>query len=417
MLASDRVRRVIKRNLQSQFFALAKTYRISLGALGDLCCIGVTGSCGKTMTKELITAILATHSPGLKSNRLYNGPRSVARTIFTIRPWHRFCVHELGAHRPGRMSLSVEMFRPRIGVVTHIGRDHYTNYRSKEKAAAEKGTLLESLPADGTAVLNLDDPYVLAMRDRTRARIITFGLSPEAMVRGEEVSCAWPDRLSLTVAYGRDKVRVKTRLLGEHWAYSVLAALATGIARGVPLAEGARAVEGVEPVEGRMSPHETPDGITFVRDDWKAPLWTIPASLQFMQTAQARRKVVIIGTISDYPGSASQKYRAVAREALEATQKVIFVGSFAHCALKARSHPADDRIMAFDTAYDLNLFLRDYLTSGDLVLLKGSGGADHLQRLVLARSDGIACWRERCGRFIFCTHCPLRHSPYVPGRL
>lgn len=309
-----------------------------------------------------------------------------------MRPWHRFFVHELGTQRLGQMRASVEMFRPHIGVVTHIGQDHYTIYRSKETTAAEKGKLVESLPVDGTAVLNADDPYGMAMRNRTRARIITYGLSAEAIVRGEEVSCVWPDRLSLTVVYGRDKVRVNTRLLGEHWAYSVLAALATGIAKEVPLAECAQAVERVQPVEGRMSPHETIDGMTFVRDDWKAPLWTIPASLRFMQTARAHRRVTIIGTISDYPGSASQKYRAVARQALEVSEKVIFVGHFAHSALKARSHPADDRIMAFDTVYELNLFLRDYLMPGDLVLLKGSGGADHLQRLVLARSDDIACW-------------------------
>jgi len=229
------------------------------------------------------------------------------------------------------------MFRPHIGVVTHIDQDHYTRFRSKAATAAEKGKLVESLPADGRAVLNVDDPYVLAMRDRTRAQIITYGLSAEAMVRGEEVSSAWPDRLSLTVVYGSEKIPIRTRLLGEHWAYSMLAAVATGIARGVPLAECARAVERVEPVEGRMSPHQTPDGITFVRDDRKAPLWTIPASLRFMQMARAQRRVVIIGTISDYPGGADRTFPRVARRALEAAEHVIFVGHYAHCALRARS--------------------------------------------------------------------------------
>ena len=273
---------------------------------------------------------------------------------------------------------------------------------------------MESLPVEGTAVLNADDPYVLAMRTRTNAHIITYGLSAEAVVRGEDVTSAWPERMSLTVGYGGKKVRINTQLIGEHWASSVLAAVATGIALGVPLAECARAVEKVTPVEGRLSPHETPDGITFVRDDWKAPLWTVPGSLRFMQTARAPRRVVIIGTISDSSWSASRKYRAVARQALEVAEKVIFVGNHAHSALKVRSHPADDRIIAFDTLYELNLFLRDYLTAGDLVLLKGSCRADHLQRLVLARSSAIACWQEKCGRLIFCTHCSLRQTPSVP---
>jgi len=404
----------LRQRLATLAVPLAKTYRLALGVFGTLCCIGVTGSCGKTMTKELLAAILSTRARGRKSARLYNGPMFIVRTIFTILPWHRFCVHEMGTQRPGMMAESVELFHPHIGVVTHIGDDHYTAYRSKEMIAAEKATLVASLPVEGIAVLNADDPYVLAMRARTRARIVTYGLSPEAMVRGEEVTSAWPDRLSLTVGYEGKKVRINTQLLGEHWASSVLAAVATGIARGVRLAECARAVATVPPVEGRLSPSETPDGITFVRDDWKAPLWTVPASLRFMQTARAPRRVVIIGTISDYPGDASRRYRAVARQALEVAEKVIFVGHYAHSALRARSHPMDDRLMAFSTLYELDRFLRDYLTAGDLVLLKGSGGADHLQRLVLARDNAIACWQEKCGRFIFCTQCSLRQTPSMP---
>src|SRR5215510_828699 len=144
----------LRRQLAKLAVSLAKTYRITLGAFGTLCCIGVTGSCGKTMTKELIAAILSTQAPGRKSTKLYNGPRFVLQTIFTILPWHRFCVHELGTQRPGMMAKSVELFRPHIGVVTHIGYDHYTTYRSQETIAAEKGTLVESLPMEGIAVLN-----------------------------------------------------------------------------------------------------------------------------------------------------------------------------------------------------------------------------------------------------------------------
>ncbi len=386
-----------------------------LGMLSDLCCVGVTGSCGKTTTKELIGAILATKGRCRKSNKTHNNPVLVAETIFTIRPWHRFCVHELGAPRPGVLAKSVKMLRPQIGVVTHIGYDHRASFRSLEATAMEKGILVESLPKYGTAVLNADDRLVLGMRERTRARVITYGLSTGAMVQGGDPLCAWPERLSLTARYGTERVRIHTRLLGEQWAYAVLAALATGIALGISLEECARAVETVEPVEGRMSPHQTAEGITFIRDDWKAPLWTISASLRFMQTARANRKVVIIGTISDYPGSSSKKYRGLARQALEVAEKVIFVGNLAHQALKARSHPDDDRIVAFDTVYQLNLFLRSYLKTGDLVLLKGSGTADHLQRLVLSRTNDIDCWRVSCGKPIFCTSCENRQSPFIPS--
>jgi UDP-N-acetylmuramoyl-tripeptide--D-alanyl-D-alanine ligase len=367
-------------------YQLARPYR---ACLRNACFIGVTGSCGKTTTNEIIGAILSSRYRGRTSHQLYNGPHHVAKTIFTVFPWHQFCVHELGGSYPGTLARTVKVFQPHVGVVTHIGYDHYRNFRSLEATASEKGTLVAALPVKGTAVLNADDPHVLAMRERTRVRVITYGLSQEAMVRGEEISCAWPERLSLTVVYGSARVHIRTRLLGEHWSYAVLAGLATGMALGVPLEDGARAVESMEPVEGRMRPNVSADGVTFIDDTWKAPLWTIPASLKFIQMAQARRKIVIIGTISDYAGAASPKYVAVARKALEIADKVIFVGPLAHCALKARAIEQDERLLAFERFDELNSFLNHDLTSGDLVLLKGSRNTDHLERLVLARSSAI----------------------------
>jgi UDP-N-acetylmuramyl pentapeptide synthase len=268
-----------------------------------VCFIGVTGSCGKTTTKELIGAILADRSHGLTSNQLYNGPEHVALSMFRVRPWHHFCVHEVGASR------------------------------------------------------------------------------------GSEVSSAWPDRLSLSVTHEGERVYVRTRLLGEHWASCILAALATGISVGVPLAAAARVIQTVEPVEGRMSPHLTAEGVAFIDDGWKAPLWTISVTLRFLQMARARRKVMIIGTISDYSASASRTYADVAGKALAVADRVIFVGPLAHCALKARH----------------------------LVLLKGSRHTDHLERLVLAATNDIACWRLRCGRGRHCMQCELRTQPVLPS--
>jgi len=405
---------LLLRGLKWVKFTLARVYRAGLGLLGRPCFVGITGSCGKTLTKELIAAILATRSRCRKSNKLMNGPMPVAETILTTFPWHRYCVHEIASGGPGTLIRSMKVLHPHVGVVTHVNRDHFTRFRSLEATAAEKAVMVECLPPEGTALLNADDPYVLAMRDRTKAHVVTYGFSPEATVRAEDVTSIWPARLSLTAVYGDERERVRTLLLGEHWAHAVLASLATVLAMGVPLQDAARAIETVEPVEGRMSPHETSDGIIFIRDDWKAPLWTIAASLQFMSTAHARRKVVVIGTISDYPGDSARKYRSVARQALEVADKVLFVGQMAHCAIRVRSHPDDDRVMAFDSLYDLELFLREYLAQGDLVLLKGSSRADHLQRLVLSRTGENACWRESCRKFIFCGDCRLRKKAYVP---
>lgn len=393
-------------------FRLASLYRRFLGHCRF---VGVTGSSGKTTTKELIGAMLATQGPCWVNSGTHNMMHHVAHTILKMPRRYQFCVHELGGPQPNALAKTVKMFRPHIGVVTQVGYDHYTAYRGLEAIAAEKAKLVEALPASGAAVLNADDPRVLAMRERTRARVLTYGLSEEAMVRGEDIVSAWPETLSLSVVYARNRLRVQTRLLGEHWASAVLAALATGIALGLPLEEAARAIGDVPPVYCRLSPHAMPDGVTFIQDSWKAAFYTFPASLRFLKTAHAARKVAIIGTISDAPGKAPKRYRQVAQQALKVADRVIFVGQWAPSALKGAPPEDAPRLFAFDDIYKLRPFLRDFLTAGDLVLLKGSATVDHLERLVLDWETEFPCWRLACKRMMLCPECRYRHRPFVPA--
>lgn len=208
---------------------------------------------------------------------------------------------------------------------------------------------------------------------------------------------------------------MQTRLVGAHWVHTVLASLSAALAAGVSLPRAVEAVEAFEPILGRMSPHETPGGVTFVSDAWKAPFRTIPASLEFLRTARAQRKIVVVGTVSDTPKGFEQRYKTIAKQALDVADKVLFVGDHAHAALKARTNPQDDRVMAFGMLYQLECYLRTYLKSGDLVLLKGTTKTDHLQRIVMARTDDkMACWREKCNHPCFCAACELRYSRFVP---
>ena len=124
-----------------------------------------------------------------------------------------------------------------------------------------------SLPLDGVAVLNADDPRVLAMRSRFSERTITYGLADDAEFRADAVQSSWPDRLSFIVKWNGQTVRVDTRLCGAHWVSAVMAAMATAVALGVPLDFAASAVVGVKRFEGRMSPVQLRDGVTFIRDD------------------------------------------------------------------------------------------------------------------------------------------------------
>ncbi|THF63552.1 aminoacyl-tRNA hydrolase [Pseudothauera rhizosphaerae] len=157
--------------------------------------------------------------------------------------------------------------------------------------------------------------------------------------------------------------------------------------------------------EGRMQIVRSSNGVVFVRDDWKAPLWSIQAPFEFMRDAQAVRKVLVIGTLSDYSLSASKLYPKVARQALEIGQLVVFVGPHALRALKAGTDDPSRQLRAFPSLRDASEYLHSALRPGDLVLLKGSHKTDHLVRLVLDRERRIACWQEKCGRSNFCGVC------------
>jgi aminoacyl-tRNA hydrolase len=353
--------------------------------------IGITGSSGKTTTKELIAAILSKQLRGQKSPQTCNTPYHVARQVLRTRTHDNFSAIEVSAIDLGRpvMDIVLELFEPRISVVTNIAADHLDCFGSVEAIAAEKGKLVAALPANGTAVLNADDPHVIAMRNKCAGRVITYGLAPDAAFRAENIRSNWPNRLSFTALCDNKKVQIETQLCGSHLIHNVLAALAVGHVMGIPLASAADAIRDIRPVGGRMSPVPISNGVTFIRDDWKATLSAIPSVLEFMQQATAERKIVILGTISDYQGQADLKYLAVAKQALAVADVVLSVGPWSSRCLRARRHPDDDAVRAFATVEQLSKFLRGFLKAGDLVLVKGSGPADRLQRIVTAYQEHI----------------------------
>ena len=390
-------------------FALARSRRRKLV---HVTYVGVTGSCGKTTTKELIGAILSKRDHGVTSRMTTNRLERVASTLLSLRRRDHFCVHELGGFEPGALARTAKLFRPDIGVITNVRYDHYSAFGSLDAIAQEKGSLIESLPEKGFAILNADDERVIAMQDRTGAQVITYGLSNSAMVKGEDVSPSWPNGVALTVRHDEQRVRVQTQLLGEHWAYAVLAAMATAVAMEIPLEEAADAISNVAPVEGRLNTQQF-DGVTFIDDSWKSPLYSMPVCLKVMEEADAKRKIAVIGTMADHPGSSSRRHRKAAKQALAVADMVIFVGRWARSALKAGTEETKDRLMGFESVYQLRKYLRTFLEPGDVVLLKGCG-ADHLERILIDRQKKVKCWRDGCKRIMRCTDCKLRFTTFVP---
>ncbi|MFZ6751466.1 aminoacyl-tRNA hydrolase [Undibacterium sp. Ren11W] len=376
--------------------------------------IGVTGSAGKTTTKDLIASILQVHLlRGTKNPDSLNFPEDMVKVLLATSKRDAYCVMEISAHAgPGMLDLPLALLKPQLAVVTNIGSDHLTAYHSRQGIADEKARLVRALPADGVAILNADDPLVWAMHSQFSGRCLSFGESEDAMLRGDTISSVWPARLTLNATWQGQTVQVKTQLCGSHWAPAVLAALACGVALGAPLQLAAEALELTEPFEGRMAPVQI-NGIHFIRDDWKAPLSTVAPAFDFMRTAHAARKIIVIGTISDYTGDSSKRYVEIAKAALAIAACVVFVGPRASAALRAKSG-ADDALYAFPSLRDAATFLRGYLQADDLVLLKGSHKADHMQRLIIALQTELLCWRADCGYMRSCQSCQYLQVPSGP---
>lgn len=375
--------------------------------------ICITGSAGKTTTKELMFGMLSHRRCGTASRDSLNGIGEVPKTILRARPQYDFCVSELGAPEPSSMDEPLFLLKPTIGIVTVIANDHWGAYKSLEAIALEKGKLVASLPATGTAVLNADDELVMGMATRCPAKIITYGVSDKAEIRAEDVSAVWPERLSFTLIRGNERIRIKTRLCGSHWLPSVLGAIAGANAMGLSLEECAEGIATVEPFPGRMQPLEIAKDLVVIRDDYKAPLWTVEGSLDFMKTAQAKRKVIVIGTLSDRGAGAGWKvkYARVARHAQEIADLTVFIGQHSSDVLGARRPGAEDALRTFGSVQEASAFINANLRDGDLILLKGTNRQDHLCRILMARSEDIACWRDDCMLDLFCDECRERKRP------
>lgn len=279
--------------------------------------IGVTGSVGKTTTKELLLGMLGCRGRGAGTVGSLNNIDATAQAMLRLRLSDTFFAAELSEHMPGVMDAPLALLKPDIGIVTIVGDDHSSKDYPREAIAEEMGKLIASLPATGTAVLNSDDPLVLAMGENCVARVLTYGISPQAELRAEEISSVWPERLQMTLVHGTERVRVRTQLCGLHFIPSVLGAIGGGLATGMTLAECAEGIANVAPFDGRMQLVSASDGVTFVRDDFKAPLWTVGACFKFMQEARARRKIIVIGTLSDVGSEKGRKYAKTATLAKE----------------------------------------------------------------------------------------------------
>jgi UDP-N-acetylmuramoyl-tripeptide--D-alanyl-D-alanine ligase len=380
--------------------------------------IAITGSLGKTTTKELLAAILSSRGATLSTPATTNSVAGVARTILRGRPWHRYIVVEVGTDRPGWIRRSAFITNPDVAVILNVARTHTDRFATLDDTAREKSSLLSGLRRRGVAVLNHDDPRVAAMAGRRQSRVVWYGLGDNAAIRASEISATWPDRLSLTLTQAGATQRIQTQLVGVHWAHSILAAVTAASVCGVSLSQAAAVVEVMPPTVGRMDPRTLSSGAVVLRDDSNSSVDSFRPALEVLRKARAGRKVLAITTVSDSSESWDKRLRRIACEAAAVVDVLVLMGKAkdtrraAGAAISSGFLP--EHLHCFESLRDATEYFRNHLRPGDLVLLRGRN-KDHVGRIYLAQENDVRCWRVSCQKMIVCDHCPdlLRVVPGV----
>jgi UDP-N-acetylmuramoyl-tripeptide--D-alanyl-D-alanine ligase len=387
--------------------ALRTAARVWRSLLGRTTFVAITGSLGKTIAKDCLAEILAARAPTGKTFASQSAGHGVPLSILRIRPWHRYAVLETGAPGKRMMGFTVPAVRPRVAVVLTVLQNHSDHFRDLAEIAAAKAELVAGLPPDGIAVLNADVPLVLEMARRAPGRVVTFGTSPGSDLRVEDVHARWPERLRFRAVWSARAVDVRTRLVGEHLWVPAAGALAAAAALGVPLAEAAAALSRVAPPLARLQPVALPGGAVLLRDELGAVPASFDAALRVLREAEGcRRRVAVLGRLSDSRMRGGEGADRIGREAAGAADAVVFVGRYAKRSANAAVAAGLPRehVHAFERLENAAAFLRTELKAGDLVLLKGRV-TEHLARLYHALLGSVACHDAHCRLTLLCDHC------------
>ncbi len=368
--------------------------------------IAVTGSVGKTTTKECLAGVLREFAPTVCSWRNQGGPTLVPLNVLRVRPWHRYAVLELGVGGPGQMDRPARLVRPDVAIILNAHATHTKEFKGVAKHAAEKAVLLRHLKSDGVALLGAEDPRIASLASGLPQRTWLFGTTSECHYRAESVTARWPERLRFTLRAPGGRHEVRTQLVGPHWASAATAVLAGAGAAGVDLALAADAFSRIPPFDGRLQPVQAPSGAIFLRDDYGANLVSLLAAFQVMETAQAARRWLVISDITDVDMSHRPRLRYLAGWYSRVADVVVLAtGDTAYARRRAiEAGFPEDRFHGFPTVRAAAEFLRQELRPGDLVLLKGRI-THHLTRVYLAQFGSVACWKDYCPKTMLCDIC------------
>jgi len=356
----------------------------ALGALGaavrarsDAHVVGITGSTGKTTTKDLLAAVLSTSMATVANTASFNNEVGLPLTLARLEPDTRALVVEMGARGAGHIAMLARLARPEIGVVLNVGVAHIGMFGSQTAIAQAKGELVEALPPHGTAVLNADDPLVAAMAGRTVARVLRFGLGPGAEVRAEGIGLDADGRAHFKLRTPGGLAEASLPVPGEHLVADALAAAGAGHALGLEPEAIAEGLRGAALSPMRMQVERRADGLTVINDAYNANPTSMGAALKTLAGARRSggRSVAVLGEMAELGEQAPAEHDRVGRLVTRlGIDRLVGVGQLGEAIVRAARLEGmwpEEAVAAPDAEAALAILER-WLQPGDVVLVKAS---------------------------------------------
>lgn len=359
--------------------ALAALGRHALAQLPDPLVIGLTGSAGKTSTKDLLAQVLPVLGPTSVTDRSFNGEIGMPLTLLRAAPETRYLVLEMGARGKGHIANLTRIAPPSVGLVINVGTAHVGEFGGREAIAEAKSELVQALPADGLAVLNADDSLVAAMSAKTRARVLRFGLGrgEGADVWTDDVDLDSEGRPSFTLHHGEEHVAVRLGLHGQHHVMNALAAATVALGLGADLQTVAERLSAAKNLTtGRMEVLTRPDGLKIVNDAFNANPDSMAVALAALAAmANGRRTVAVLGEMKELGEEAVEGHQQVGKLAADSGVRILVAVGGDHAealAEAARRQNPDLTVIRTPDRDGVPGALAGVLDTEDIVLVKGS---------------------------------------------
>jgi UDP-N-acetylmuramoyl-tripeptide--D-alanyl-D-alanine ligase len=362
--------------------ALQEIARFWRGKL-DLGVVGITGSVGKSTSKEIIADVLGQRYRTLKSPGNMNNEIGLPLTMLRLGYGYERAVLEMGFYVPGEIAFLCQIARPRIGVVTNIGTVHAERAGSQEAIFRGKSELVQSLPSDGVAVLNYDDELVRKMADLTQARVFFYGLDPAAHLWADDVEGLGLEGIRFRLHYRNETLHVRVPLIGQHSVHTVLRAAAVGLAEGLTWQEIMDGLRHGQP-QLRLTAVRSQSGALLLDDTYNASPESTLAALNLLAELEGR-KVAVLGDMLELGPYEKQGHELVGLRAAQVANVLITVGKRGHMIATAarRAGLRSGNITEFESTDEAIVHLGQSLSEKDVVLVKGSHGI-RMDRIVTA---------------------------------